>query len=75
MGATANKTKDFSAGDSFAKTFRNKPEYGESIGIEPAIVCFSYAGLGKEPVAIPFKNKVSKKPTINFSMFTCSLII
>ena len=58
VGATANKKKDFTAGDSFAKTFGDTPHYCESVGNEPAIIFVGYAGVEEEPVTIPFKNKV-----------------
>ena len=52
---TAEKTKVFSAGDSFATTYGNTPHYSESVGKEPAIVFVGYAGVEEEPVTIPFK--------------------
>ena len=52
---TAEKTKVFSAGDSYATTFGNTPHYCENVGNEPAIVFFGYAGVEEEPVTIPIK--------------------
>ena len=52
---TAENTKVFSAGDSFATTFGNTPHYCESVGNESAIVFVAYAGVEEEPVTIPFK--------------------
>ena len=52
---TADNTKVFSAGDSFATTFGNTPHYCESVGNESAIVFVAYAGVEEEPVTIPFK--------------------
>ena len=52
---TANKTKVFSEGDSFATTFGDTPHYCESVGNESAIVFVAYAGVEEEPVTIPFK--------------------
>ena len=53
---TADNTKVFSAGDSFATTFGDTPHYCESIGNESAIVFVAYAGVEEEPVTIPLKN-------------------
>jgi len=53
---TADKTKVFSAGDSFATTFGDTPHYCESVGNESAIIFVAYAGVEEEPVTIPFKN-------------------
>ena len=52
---TADNTKVFSAGDSFATTFGDTPHYCESVGKESAIVFVAYAGVKEEPVTIPFK--------------------
>ena len=52
---TADNTKVFSAGDSFATTFGNTPYYCESVGNEEAIVFFGYAGVEEKPITIPFK--------------------
>tara|TARA_Y100001968_G_C19403934_1_gene742591 strand:- start:1375 stop:1869 length:495 start_codon:yes stop_codon:yes gene_type:complete len=52
---TAEKTKVFSAGDSFATTFGDTPHYCESIGNESAIVFVTYAGVEQKPVTIPLK--------------------
>ena len=52
---TANKTKVFSAGDSFATTFGDTPHYCESVGNESAIVFVAYAGVEEEPTTIPLK--------------------
>jgi len=52
---TADNTKVFSAGDSFATTFGDTPHYCESVGNESAIVFVAYAGVEEEPVTIPFK--------------------
>ena len=52
---TADKTKVFSSGDSFATTFGDTPHYCESVGNESAIVFVAYAGVEEEPVTIPFK--------------------
>ena len=52
---TADNTKVFSAGDSFATTFGDTPHYCESVGRESAIVFVAYAGVEEEPVTIPFK--------------------
>tara|TARA_B100000579_G_scaffold397203_1_gene376596 strand:- start:35 stop:457 length:423 start_codon:yes stop_codon:yes gene_type:complete len=52
---TANKTKVFSAGDSFATTFGDTPHYCESVGSESAIVFVAYAGVEEEPVTIPLQ--------------------
>ena len=52
---TADNTKVFSAGDSFATTFGDTPHYCESVGNEPAIVYVVYAGVEGDPVTIPFK--------------------
>ena len=53
---TANKTKVFSEGDSFATTFGDTPHYCESVGNESAIIFVAYAGVEEEPLTIPFKN-------------------
>tara|TARA_Y100001968_G_scaffold303709_1_gene318109 strand:+ start:174 stop:614 length:441 start_codon:yes stop_codon:yes gene_type:complete len=53
---TADNTKTFSAGDSFATTFGETPHYCESVGNESAIVFVAYAGVEEEPITIPFKN-------------------
>ena len=53
---TADKTKVFSSGDSFATTFGDTPHYCESVGSESAVVFITYAGVEEEPVTIPFKN-------------------
>ena len=50
---TADNTKVFSAGDSFATTYGNTPHYCESVGNESAIVFVAYAGVEEEPVTIP----------------------
>ena len=50
---TADKTKVFSTGDSFATTFGETPHYCESIGNDSAIVFVVYAGVEEEPVTIP----------------------
>jgi len=52
---TAENTKVFSEGDSFATTFGDTPHYCESVGDESAIVFVAYAGVEEEPVTIPFK--------------------
>ena len=52
---TADKTKVFSAGNSFATTFGETPHYCESVGNESAIVFVVYAGVEEEPISIPFK--------------------
>ena len=52
---TADKTKVFSEGDSFATTFGDTPHYCESVGNEPAIVYVVYAGVEGNSVTIPFK--------------------
>ena len=52
---TADKTKVFSTGDSFATTFGDTPHYCESVGNESAIVFVAYAGVEEEPVTIPLK--------------------
>ncbi len=52
---TADNTKVFSTGDSFATTFGDTPHYCESVGTEPAVVFVAYAGVEEEPVTIPFK--------------------
>ena len=52
---TAENTKVFSAGDSFATTFGNTPHYCESVGNESAIVIVAYAGVEEEPLTIPYK--------------------
>ena len=52
---TADNTKVFSAGDSFATTFGDTPHYCESVGNESAIVFVAYAGVEEEPVTIPLK--------------------
>ena len=52
---TADKTKVFSVGDSFATTFGDTPHYCESVGNKSAIVFVTYAGVEEEPVTIPFK--------------------
>ena len=52
---TAENTKVFSAGDSFATTFGDTPHYCESVGNESAIVFVAYAGVEEEPVTILFK--------------------
>ena len=52
---TADNTKVFSAGDSFATTFGDTPHYCESVGNESAIVYVAYAGVEGDPVTIPFK--------------------
>jgi len=54
---TAEKTKVFSAGDSFATTFGKTPHFCESVGNEPAIIFVGYAGVEEEPVTIPFKKQ------------------
>ncbi len=51
---TADKTKVFSAGDSFATTFGDTPHYCESVGNDSAIIFVTYAGVEEEPVTIPF---------------------
>ena len=53
---TADKTKVFSEGDSFATTYGETPHYCESVGNESAIVFIAYAGVKEKPVTIPFKN-------------------
>ena len=55
MGVRANKTKDYSAEESFAKNFGNTPAHCESIGTEQDYCFNSYAELEKEPVLIHFK--------------------
>tara|TARA_Y100001968_G_scaffold28189_1_gene21874 strand:- start:1003 stop:1452 length:450 start_codon:yes stop_codon:yes gene_type:complete len=52
---TADNTRVFAAGDSFATTFGDTPHYCESVGNESAIVIVAYAGVEEEPVTIPFK--------------------
>ena len=52
---TADKTKVFASGDSFATTFGDTPHYCESVGNESAIIFVAYAGVEEEPVTIPFK--------------------
>ena len=52
---TADNTKVFSVGDSFATTFGETPHYCESVGNESAIVYVVYAGAEGNPVTIPFK--------------------
>ena len=52
---TADNTKVFSSGDSFATTFGDTPHYCESVGNESAIIFVTYAGVEEEPVTIPFK--------------------
>ena len=52
---TADNTKVFSGGDSFATTFGDTPHYCESVGNEPAIVYVVYAGAEGNTVTIPFK--------------------
>ena len=52
---TADNTKVFSAGESFATTFGDTPHYCESVGTESAIVFVAYAGVEGESVTIPLK--------------------
>tara|TARA_Y100001968_G_scaffold319896_1_gene352098 strand:- start:415 stop:852 length:438 start_codon:yes stop_codon:yes gene_type:complete len=52
---TADNTKVFSAGDSFATTAGETPHYCESVGTEPAVIFVAYAGIEGEPVTVPFK--------------------
>ena len=52
---TAENTKIFAEGDSFATTFGDTPHYCESVGTESAIVFVAYAGVEEEPVTIPLK--------------------
>ncbi len=50
---TADNTKVFSAGDSFATTSGETPHYCESIGDEPAVVFVTYAGVEGQQFTIP----------------------
>ncbi len=52
---TAENTKVFSAGDSFATTSGETPHYCESIGAEPAVIFVAYAGVEGQPVTVPIK--------------------
>ena len=52
---TADKTKVFSEGDSFATTFGDTPHYCQSVGNESAIVFVVYAGIKEQPITIPLK--------------------
>ena len=52
---TADNTKVFSTGDSFATTFGDTPHYCESVGNESAIVFVVYAGVEEEAITIPIK--------------------
>ena len=52
---TADNTKVFSVGDSFATTFGETPHYCESVGNESAIIYVVYAGTKGDPVTIPYK--------------------
>ena len=65
VGATANKKKDFSVGDSFAKTVANTPDQCESIDINQLLSFLATQGWNKIQYQFLLKNKVSKKPTIN----------
>ena len=47
VGATPNKKKDFSVGNSFAKTVANTPDYCESIGINQLLSFFATQGWNK----------------------------
>ena len=51
---TADNTKVFSAGDSFATTFGETPHYCQSIGKEDALVFVAYAGVEGQPVTVPY---------------------
>ncbi len=51
---TADNTKAFSPGDSFATTFGETPHYCQSIGNEDAVVFVAYAGVEGQPVTIPY---------------------
>tara|TARA_B100000965_G_scaffold291720_1_gene249517 strand:- start:1391 stop:1828 length:438 start_codon:yes stop_codon:yes gene_type:complete len=52
---TADNTRIFTEGDSFATTFGDTPHYCESVGSESAILFVAYAGVEEEPVTIPLK--------------------
>ena len=52
---TAENTKVFSAGDSFATTSGETAHYCQSIGNEPAIVFVAYAGVEGQPITVPLK--------------------
>ncbi len=51
---TANNTKVFTPGDSFATTFGETPHYCQSIGKEDAVVFVAYAGVEGQPVTVPY---------------------
>ena len=51
---TADNTKVFSSGDSFATTFGETPHYCQSIGKEDAVVLVAYAGVEGQPVTVPY---------------------
>ena len=50
---TADNTKVFYAGDSFATTFGETPHYCQSVGKEDAVVFVAYAGVEGQPVTVP----------------------
>ena len=49
---TANKTKIFRSGESFATTFGSSPHYCENIADEDLLVYVAYAGLKGQPVTV-----------------------
>ena len=51
---TADNTKVFSPGDSFATTFGETPHYCQSIGKEDAVIFVAYAGVVGQPVTVPY---------------------
>ena len=55
VGVTANKKKDFSAGDSFAKTVASTPDYCESIGINQLLSFLATQGWNKIRYQFLFK--------------------
>ena len=52
---TADKTKVFSSGDSFATTYGDTPHYCESVGNETTVVFVAYAGVEGQQVTVPHK--------------------